>query len=62
MTRTESATDKCGCGHEEKLALGRRALVLSWVTVCYNIVEGVVSIAVGAAAGNWMPLLVPARP
>lgn len=52
MTQTESGTENCGCCREEKLALGRRALVLSWLTVCYNIVEGVVAIAFGAAAGS----------
>jgi len=32
--------------------LHRRALLLSWFTVGYNIVEGIVSIAAGAAAGS----------
>jgi divalent metal cation (Fe/Co/Zn/Cd) transporter len=32
--------------------LHKRALVLSWVTVGYNILEGVVSIAAGALAGS----------
>jgi len=32
--------------------LHRRALLLSWFTVGYNIIEGIVSIAAGAAAGS----------
>lgn len=52
MAQAESGTESCGCCREEKLALNRRALALSWVTVCYNIVEGIVSIAFGAVAGS----------
>ncbi len=33
-------------------ALEKRALHLSWFTVIYNILEGVISIAAGAAAGS----------
>lgn len=40
---------ECRC---ESGRLHRRALALSWFTVGYNIVEGVVSILAGAAAGS----------
>ncbi|MBU0610458.1 MAG: hypothetical protein KKI08_21425, partial [Armatimonadetes bacterium] len=32
--------------------LTRRALRLSWLTVAYNIVEGIVSLLLGLAAGS----------
>ena len=37
---------------ERREALRRRALFLSWFTVCYNVAEGLVSIVAGALAGS----------
>lgn len=52
VSRADVRTESCSCGREDRLALGRRALVLALVTVGYNIVEGIVSVAFGAAAGS----------
>ncbi len=52
VSRADVRAESCSCGREDRLALGRRALVLALVTVGYNIVEGIVSVAFGAAAGS----------
>ncbi len=44
--------DKEGTTCEPRRAVGRRALVLSYITVGYNLVEGVVSIIFGYLAGS----------
>jgi len=41
--------DRC-C--DRKRTLNRRALILSWATILYNVGEGIVSIAFGAAASS----------
>jgi divalent metal cation (Fe/Co/Zn/Cd) transporter len=43
--------DNCDCC-EHREELGRRALALSWVTLGYNIVEGVVALVAGGLASS----------
>ena len=43
--------EDCSCCEPDR-KLGRRALLLSYFTVGYNVIEGVVSISAGALAGS----------
>ena len=44
-------SEDCSCCEPDR-RLGRRALLLSYFTVGYNVIEGVVSISAGALAGS----------